>query len=626
MNTPPTHAIDFESYYDSKISIKTLGAWHYLRHPKTNIYLVSIVGGGITYVGRPEEAPWTSLDGSRWVAHNYAFDGAVVEALREKGVIPPQIQPADWNCTANLSVFNSGGRSLQDASRNLLNSDISKDLRKWMRGKSLDEAVAAGKKEELFDYALRDAQASLALWDRYNDKWPELEQWLSKHTIEMGWRGVHTDSELLNSAIDKLHKIKGAAQNQLPWFDEEETINSLHKLYQACRNIGIEPPASTAEDDPRCVEWEKAHEDIPWVKAMREWRKANFLLTKLRKIRDRKRPDGTVPFGLKYGGAHTLRWSGEGGFNLQNQNRDPIFGIDARRIFIPTPGKKFAIVDLSQIEPRVLAWLTKDWEFLELVKTMSPYEAHARLYMGWEGDKLKADKKKYALAKARVLALGYGAGWEKFIFMCRTYGIEPEEVFSDPVGEQEVEAFVEALNRNRKHLDKVNTFEALPKDKQRIWVNAWNQVMDFRTTNYRIVNFWSLLHSLLIKAAAHEDDGNLELGLPSGRGLHYFNIATTSNELLARTQINGDSEHFYGGKLCENMVQAIARDVFAEGMRRVETAGYPVRFHVHDEIVAEVDPETHVSILEHLMSITPSWLKRCPVAAEGHITDHYEKD
>ena len=72
-------AIDFESYYDNELSIKTLGQWHYLRDPRGEIYMVSMVGDGIEpYCGPVDKAPWDKIDGCRWIAHNYSFDGACV--------------------------------------------------------------------------------------------------------------------------------------------------------------------------------------------------------------------------------------------------------------------------------------------------------------------------------------------------------------------------------------------------------------------------------------------------------------------------------------------------------------------------------------------------------------------
>ena len=401
-----TYAIDFETVYSKDVSLTTMGTWHYLRHPECDIYMASVVGPGIEWVGRPEEFDWARIDGHRWVAHNYAFDGVVIGRLRELGVIQSDVQPAEWNCTANLSVYHSGPRNLAGAAKQLLGLSLDKGMRNWMKGRTWGDAVAMNKADALMRYALQDSVACYQLWEKWSPEWPEFEQWLSKHTIEMGWRGVYVNEDLLEEGIRKLKQIKWQAEQGLPWFQGDNPKMSAVLFAKACREAGVEPPASTSEDDPRCAEWEDKYGDrIPWVKHMRNWRKANVVLKKMQTMHKRLRPDGTVPFGLLYGGAHTLRWSGEGGLNLQNNNRDPLLWtgeefitpkeakklgiepkvkVDVREVITPPPGKKFIISDLSQIEPRVLAWLCKDWEFLKLCASgMSPYEAHARLFMNW---------------------------------------------------------------------------------------------------------------------------------------------------------------------------------------------------------------------------------------------------
>ena len=98
-------AIDFESYYDNELSITTLGQWHYLRDPRGEIYMVSMVGDGIEpYCGPVDKAPWDKIDGCRWIAHNYSFDGACVEALGDRIKSKPALSSLTsyMNLTADL--------------------------------------------------------------------------------------------------------------------------------------------------------------------------------------------------------------------------------------------------------------------------------------------------------------------------------------------------------------------------------------------------------------------------------------------------------------------------------------------------------------------------------------------
>ena len=151
------------------------------------------------------------------------------------------------------------------------------------------------------------------------------------------------------------------------------------------------------------------------------------MLRVLETMRDRCRPDGSLPFSLKYFGAiATGRWSGDAGLNLQNFNREPLHGVDPRRCLIARPGHKLLIADLSRIEPRVLAWMADDFDLLEKIRGgLTIYQAHAETSMGFTGANLKKeDPRRYLLAKCRVIGLGYGAGAKTFQNLAKTYGLE----------------------------------------------------------------------------------------------------------------------------------------------------------------------------------------------------------
>lgn len=586
-----TYAIDFETTYSSSNSISHSGQWHYLRNAETDVYLVSIVGPGISFVGSPKDAPWERINGKRWVAHNYSFDGSVMELLRERGVT--KALPMEYSCTANLAAFLGAPRALAGAAKELLGKSLDKDPRAFMKGKSWAEAIALGKEQEIKDYALSDATSSLDIYSNFSTHMSDVEKALSTHTINMCWNGFQVDSDLVDKGLNTLDWVRVKAAKKLPWKDDDNHVGDVLKLgglAKACREAGIEVPASTSEDDPACIRWEEQYgEQYPWVAAMRDWRKSNMLFTKLEVLWKRRRPDGSVPYGLKYFGAQTGRWSGDSKFNVQNLPKSEMFGVDLRACIVPRKGKKFIISDLSQIEPRVLAWLAGDEVLLDAVrKGYGIYEAFAvssGIWNGTKGTLKKVDPAKYALSKAQVLGLGYGCGAKKFVLVAKMMaGLELDELKSK------------------------------------------NLVDQYRRKNKKVVDLWNRLERGF-KESVKED---YLVELPSGRKQKYFGVSTQKGvsgkpDWRASVVLSGPKYAFWGGKLTENLVQATARDVFGEAILRLEAAGLPIVAHVHDEVILEVDSDVQIEDVNKLMSVTPDWLEGCPIEAESQEAKCYQK-
>lgn len=594
-----TYAIDFETYYDKEVSISTLGQWHYLRHDKSDIYMVAIHGPDVSYVGDPKKAPWAKIDGHRWVAHNYSFDGAVIERLREAGEF--LAKPVAWDCTANLSVAVGAPRNLAGASRELLGRTVDKDPRDKMQAKRWLDVAPTDFGKEVLEYAKGDAEACYKIDEKFGSTLLPMEQELSRHTIEMGWRGVHIDAEAVKNGLKILERKTWECENSLPWIDETDGVVLSTKAFRReCAKAGIAWPSSMAENSEECAQWEAQYGDkVPFVGIMRDWRKANSLLAKMKVMEARIRPDGTMGYGLKYMGAHTGRWSGDSKFNVQNLPRNEMFGVNLRGCIVPRPGKKFIICDLAQIEPRVLAWLCDNQGLLDAIRNgYGIYEAAAKNMGLWNGDKgtlKKTDAPLYQLVKAMVLGLGYGAGSKKFALIAKMqYGIDMTETRSQEI------------------------------------------VNDFRSRNQGILQLWRKLENDFHQA---KKDGQFEVGLPSGRTLTYRNIMSQwpdsqkydkegrarKPSWTASVERGGPQIPFYGGKLCENLVQAVARDVMGASILRLHKAGIPVVMHIHDEAVCEVDKDVPAGEIERLMSECPEWLEGCPIGAEAADAERYTK-
>jgi DNA polymerase len=298
-------------------------------------------------------------------------------------------------------------------------------------------------------------------------------------------------------------------------------------------------------------------------------------------------PNDWMNFNFFYFGAGTTgRWSSAEGVNLQNLAAQIMFGVDMRGLIRAPAGYKFINVDLSQIEPRCLAWLTGNTVMLDALRAGMPlYEAHARASMGWTGGKLKEENPAlYKLAKARVLALGYGAGAAKFVVMATDYGLDVQ-------------------------LDSATAI-----------------VADFRNTNQDITGLWGVLGKAMLMDAYYKKPVT-EIELPTGRLLRYFKPSTLGG-CTAETSFKGGMTRrsWWGGSLTENLVQATAREVFSRKVLEVEKLGLPVLFHVHDELTCLVKEDDAPYALEAVLDVmgrTPDFMPGLPLASEGHVVDAY---
>lgn len=441
---------------------------------------------------------------------------------------------------------------------------------------------------QFLDYCLQDSVSCLDLWRNFSPHWPEHERHLARITVEQGERGVYVDQERLQDGLQRLTAECQRCEQLIPWAGAEP-VTSIKSLHRECGRHGIEPPKSTAKTSEEFGQWLEQHRNtLPWVDAIGQWRRANRLLHVLKTIDARTGDNGRLRFSLKYfGAAVTGRWSGDAGLNMQNLNRDTVCGVDVRNILSAAPHHKLVVADLSQIEPRCLAWLCGDTGMLDRVRQGVPlYEAHARQTMGWTGGILKKENPHlYALAKARVLGLGYGCGSKQFVNVARIMA----------------------------------GLEVTIKDAARI-------VRDFRSTNPQILQLWQRLENNMRADVGKEVHG---YRLPSGRWMRYFNITEDDEGKLKAAVVRGGPQLFWhGAKLAENLVQACARDVFAYGLIEAENQGVRTLWTVHDEIVAEAPEnaaEDVLSTLEAAMRKVPEWMPGLPLEVEGQLMERYAK-
>ena len=153
----------------------------------------------------------------------------------------------------------------------------------------------------------------------------------------------------------------------------------------------------------------------------------------------------------------------------------------------------------------------------------------------------------------------------------------------------------------------------------------------YRKEMTSITSFWKSLTRTLSLSVM---DRHMEFELPSGNKLQYRNVRKMKEEdgngdnIYCTVVKNGSKKTMkpWYGLLAENLAQSLARDVFANCLRRLEEEGYKILFHVHDEVVVELPEKESLELVrkaEDIMSIPPSWIKSLPVAAEGNIGNTY---
>lgn len=626
-------ALDFETFYSKDYSIVGQSTYQYVNHPEFDAYLVSLWNPEISYVGQTKEYPdWKKLDGYTFIAHNASFDQRCFEKCVELGIIPDI--KVEWICTADMCVYFQYQRNLKGAAKAILNADMDKEVRENMKGKTWDDMIAMDESKAVLQYALDDSKYTYQIFEELYDQWPETERQLSKMTRQMAWDGIPVDYDKLMEGINTLEEQLFEVKRNLPWYDQIDPDTkkkyveySKKAMALECRKAGVEPPKSMAKDSPELAEWIKEHGDkLKFVSAMQNHNRLNMHLTRMRSVKNRLTDDNRMSYNLKYFGADaTGRWSGDAGFNVQNLPRETRYGVNIRNMFSAPEGKTFVVADLSQIEPRLTAFIAGDKDFLKLIKQgMSPYEAHARQTMGWTGGKLKdEDPELYLLAKVRVLQLGYGSGWFKFAETVAQYG--QQQILDMGFSRKDEIRFEEFANTYQP--GKGSIYPTLSEKERRQWVNAYIQVSDFRDKNPKITAMWKKLDREYKMAAAEGDDFSFEI--PSGRTLHYFSCQHQHDGVTCKTQKGALRRVYqYGANLFQNAVQATARDCFGFIMTNLEKAGKKIVLHVHDEVVIEVDEDMALHAkadIQEIMKQGPEWMKDVPLDSEAIITKEYTK-
>lgn len=497
------------------------------------------------------------------------------------------------------------------------------------------------KKWDLFrDYCIRDVETEMEI-HRHLEPHPLPETERANWVLDLyiNQYGVFMDTGLIDGALAVSDQVKARLSGRAKDLTGLDNPNSVVQLKQWIRdNAGLELESLNKQTVAEVLAGRDGKQMVREVLKIRQ-ELGKTSVKKYAAMRTCVCPDGRIRGLLQfYGASRTGRWAGRL-VQVQNLPRNRIGALDAARelvrkgqtdairaiygnvpdtlsqlirtAFIPAPGCKFLVADFSAIEARVLSWLVGEQWRMDIFRTHGRiYEASASAMFGVDIGLIRKGNPEYELrgkGKIAELALGYQGGKGSLISMG-------------------------ALNMGL-------TEGELP-DIVRRWRGSNRRIVDFwyaverhalETVQYGVVNY------MPCGICFDRDPDYLIIRLPSGRGLYYYKPQVRQNEMgrdavffmgVDQRNKKWGPISTYGGKLTENIVQAVARDLLASALMGLHRAGYPVCFHIHDEVILEV-PENSGKTLEgaiRIMCTLPEWAAGLPLDADGFETYYYKKD
>jgi hypothetical protein len=306
---------------------------------------------------------------------------------------------------------------------------------------------------------------------------------------------------------------------------------------------------------------------------------------------------GLLPVPVRYYAAHTGRWGGDDKINLQNLPSRGPNAKSLKRCIIAPEGYSIVESDSSQIEARMLAWLAGQDDIVQAFRDKKDvYKKMAAAIYSVDEDAVTKDQR--FVGKTTVLGAGYGMGGEKFQLALKNSGVE------------------------------ISVAEAT------------NIINIYRETNYHISNLWKSA-GMMLKYLVRGDvmpfgrEGVLGVStfepgvvLPNSLVIRYDDLRETPNEKGGTEysyQTRKGRTRIYGGKVVENVTQALARLIIGEQMLRIAKK-YRVVLTVHDSIVCCVpdeEAETCKTYVEECMRWVPAWAEGLPVDCEAGIGKNY---
>lgn len=642
--------IDIETY--SSYDLKTCGVYRYVEAPDWAILLFAyaVDGGPVQCVdlasgeSLPEDVRAALTDPAvTKTAYNATF-----ERVNLGKYLGRRLDPAQWRCTMVRAARLGLPLPLGQCGEVLhLEAGKMKEGAALIRYFSLPgkngrhyPADAPERWATFKAYNIRDVEVEQAILAKVRRlEVPAFDDQLYIADQEINDRGVLIDRQLVENAerFDTEYKAQLAHQAKtLTGLDNPNSPAQLKRYLQETTGSEVETlnKKVLADLKDQLAEYPDAQELIELRQDMAKTSSKKYTAM-LKCVCSDGRIHGLLQF---YGAARTGRWAGRL-VQVQNLPQNHLASLDyarslvkrgdleeftdnysnpthvlselIRTAFVAAPGHTFHVCDFSAIEARVIAWLAGENWVLDVFREGGDiYCRTASKMFGVPVEKHGANAELRQKGKIAVLALGYGGG---------------------------VSA-LEAMGGARL---------GLSEDEEKEIVQLW------RKSNQNITQLWQTLEAAAIKAIQTGESvrvnrgivvgrqwGMLTITLPSGRTLCYPRVSIGierndgrrgDHEIIEYEGTNQTTKKWgkirtYGGKLTENVVQAIARDILGVVILRAREAGLPVVFHIHDEIIVEAAPGQTLQQVEDLFSKPITWCSDLPLKGAGYTTPYYLKD
>jgi DNA polymerase len=610
--------IDYETYWSKDFSLSKMTPVEYILSPLFSVHGAAVMkkGGDPVWIDGPDLPAWfASLDPNKvaLVSHNALFDACITAWYYD---FIPRLTIDTLGMSRALNSWALKSHSLAKVAEffGLGGKAEGGAVLQATKGMMLEDIKQSGFYPQFVEYALQDVRLCAALYEKMRPSFPTQELIIMDMVLRCALNPkFQLDADVL---AEHLHLVRATKENLLAKIGiDKDALMSNERLANTLLLMGVDVPKKVSpatgnetyafsRTDPEFMAL--LDHDTPevqmliaarlGVKSTLEETRTERLLS-MSNLTWRGKPAAMMPIPLRYAGAHTHRLSGEWSLNTQNLPR----GGALRRALIAPPGYKVLTVDSSQIEARIVAWICGQSDLVfQFAKNEDVYSNFASAVFGFKVDKKKNPTERF-VGKTGILGLGYGVGWVKFQ---KTVKMQSKAQTGTQIELSDVE--------------------------------AQNVVGTYRRINDAVPMTWRALDNAISILAGMKSSYNLgpcvfehgKVTLPSGLHLHYPGLEREPDGW--RFTFGGMKKTLYGGKLLENIVQALARICVMDSAvaieKRLSSFGVELAGQAHDELIYIVPDDLvdvcTATVLEE-MRRRPEWAKDLPLDAEAGVGQSY---